>query len=76
VVAQDRPGVRDVLAPEAVYPSPEDGPKALAQRLDFLLSMPKLMMHLGSTARTHVRKTHMLASAARTLRTQLDEVLA
>ncbi|AEI92319.1 glycosyltransferase family 4 protein [Roseobacter litoralis] len=75
VVAQNRPGVRDVLAPGADYPSPEAGSGALAARLDMLLEMPKLTMHLGAAARAHVGAHHLLGSARTTLRTAIDEIL-
>ncbi|AVL54982.1 glycosyltransferase family 1 protein [Roseobacter denitrificans] len=75
VVAQDRPGVRDVLAPGADYPSPEAGSDALAARLDMLLEMPKLTMHLGAAARAHIGTHHLLSAAKATLETAIDEIL-
>ena len=75
VLAQDRPGVRDVLAPNAAYPDPEAGGEALARRLDLLLSMPKLVTKLGQGARHHVGKHHLLGSAQETLRKCIEEAL-
>lgn len=75
VVAQDRPGVRDVLAPGAAYPDPSLGAPALAARLDFLLANPKLTAHLGAEARQHIAKRHLLGPAAETLKQTIIEVL-
>ncbi len=66
VVAQDRPGVRDVLAPDD-YPKPEDGTAPLAARLQGLLSDPALRQHLGTQAQAHVAAHHLLPAAADTL---------
>ncbi|MFK7942271.1 MAG: glycosyltransferase family 4 protein [Paracoccaceae bacterium] len=75
VVAQDRPGVRDVLAPGAAYPPPEAGAGALAARLDMLLSMPKLNKHIGQAARRHVSRTHLLSPASARLSAVLSDVV-
>ncbi len=75
VVAQDRPGVRDVLAPGADYPSIDQGPRALAARLDMLLASPKLTAHLGKSARAHVAANHFLGPASATLKSVMSEVL-
>lgn len=63
VVAQDRPGVRDVLAPGA-NPAPEDGPEALARRLRTLLDAPALRRARGDAARDHVAAHNLLPAAA------------
>ncbi|MEM9578643.1 MAG: glycosyltransferase family 4 protein [Pseudomonadota bacterium] len=76
VVAQDRPGVRDVLAPGASYPAVEQGPRALAARLDLLLASPKLTTCLGKAARAHVAKHHLLGPASARLKSVLSEVLS
>ncbi|MEP1611599.1 MAG: glycosyltransferase family 4 protein [Roseobacter sp.] len=76
VVAQNRPGVCDILAPGAVYPSSDTGPTALAARLDFLLSSPKLTMHLGESARQYVERNHLMPSASATLRHSIEGALA
>ncbi len=62
VVAQDRPGVRDVLAP-ADHPLPEHGPGALAQGIDRLLGDPDLRRSRGMAARDRMRDKHLLSSA-------------
>ncbi|CUK13022.1 Glycosyltransferase KanE [Ruegeria denitrificans] len=62
VVAQDRPGVRDVLAPSD-YPSVEAGPKSLAARLRSLLDNPALRLSQGAKARTHIAERHLMPAA-------------
>lgn len=76
VVAQDRPGVREVLAPGAAYPDPAGGPKALAARLDLLLLNPKLSLHLGKSARRHVADHHLMGSASRVLRSVIEGLVS
>lgn len=74
VVAQDRPGVRDVLAP-GTYPSPQDGPQAMARQIDVLLGNPKHRLEEGARARDHVAAHHLLPTASRTLCDTLAELL-
>jgi glycosyltransferase involved in cell wall biosynthesis len=74
VLAQDRPGVQDVLYPGAAYPAPEDGAAALADRLDLLLAVPKLTSHIGRAARAHIAEHHLIGPASATLRAILAEV--
>ncbi|WP_170327014.1 glycosyltransferase family 4 protein [Ruegeria arenilitoris] len=62
VVAQDRPGVRDVLA-SSYYPIEEDGPEGLATRLRDLLDDRKLRLSLGSEARVQMAKRHLMPAA-------------
>jgi len=62
VVAQDRPGVRDVLTPSD-YPSVDVGPKGLAARLHMLLQDLPLRRSLGAKARAHISKNHLLPPA-------------
>lgn len=76
VVAQDRPGMRDVLAPNAAYPHEGQGASALAARLDLLLSNEKLRAKLGEGARAHVAKHHLIGTASARLRALIDEVLS
>lgn len=76
VLAQDRPGVRDVLAPNAAYPNVEAGASALAARLDLMLATEKLVTKLGTGARAHVAARHLKPSAATQLRTLTNELLA
>lgn len=70
VLAQDRPGLRDVLPPDAAPPSPEGGAKALAARLDELLASPPEAEGL----RTRIAEHHLLPVAAATLKQVLDRV--
>lgn len=62
VVAQNRPGMRDVLAP-GQYPLPEEGPKALAARLQELLNTPALHSSLGRSARKMIAAIHLAPAA-------------
>lgn len=63
VVAQDRPGVRDVLAPGS-YPTPEEGPEALAARLDALLADDTARLEQGLLAQGHVAAHHLIGAAS------------
>jgi glycosyltransferase involved in cell wall biosynthesis len=65
VVAQDRPGVRDVLTPGA-YPAPEQGPAALAAEITCLLTDPALCRSRGATARQTIADRHLIDSARNT----------
>ncbi|MFK7744872.1 MAG: glycosyltransferase family 4 protein [Roseobacter sp.] len=76
IVAQDRPGVRDVLSPTSVYPTPDAGTKALAQILDTLLTDTCKTKSLGQSGRSHIANHHLLKSAAKTLTDTLCEVRA
>ncbi|MEP4196539.1 MAG: glycosyltransferase [Aliishimia sp.] len=71
VLAQDRPGLRDVLAPTPSYPSPEAGPMALAAQLKHMLEHP-IDPH---PIQDHIRKHHLLPAAAQTLRIALEDLL-
>lgn len=66
VVAQDRPGVRDVLA-QTANPRPEDGPAALSRRIDALLRDPQARQAAASAGRDHVLRRHLAPQAAATL---------
>ncbi|AVO37660.1 glycosyltransferase family 4 protein [Pukyongiella litopenaei] len=74
VAAQDRPGVRDVLAP-GDYPSPGAGAPALARRLRQLLDDPASRDAQGRAARAHVARHHLLATATDTFWTAAMPVL-
>ncbi len=66
VIAQDRPGVRDVLARQAsdtAYPSPEQGTAALAARIDAMLTSPTLRDNAACAARAHIARDHLLPAA-------------
>lgn len=62
VVAQDRPGVRDVVVPSD-YPSVEAGPKGLAQRIQRFLDNPSVRKSAGAKARDYVAGRHLLPAA-------------
>ncbi|MES0863965.1 glycosyltransferase family 4 protein [Ruegeria sp. SCPT10] len=62
VAAQDRPGVRDVLAP-ADYPAAEAGAKGFARHIKSLLDDPKRRRTLGQAARTRVAARHLMPKA-------------
>jgi len=62
VVAQDRPGVRDVLAPSD-YPAVSEGADGLANRIDHLLRDSETRRALGSAARDHVAQRHLMPAA-------------
>lgn len=66
VVAQDRPGMREVLVP-APYPAPDQGPAGLAAVIDDLLAHPLMRRELGQTAQRHVILNHLMPTAAETL---------
>ncbi len=63
VLAQDRPGLRDVLCPGSNAPPPEAGAAGLADRLTDLLSAPPPSAPL----REHIEQYHLLPAAAKTL---------
>lgn len=76
VIAQYRPGVRDVLAPGS-YPAIEDGPQGLAAAVDELLSDDDLRIQQGRAAQTYVQSRHLRSAAISifqdTLKPLLDE---
>ena len=61
-VAQDRPGVRDVVRSVPLCPV-EGGAKALAGRLSALLADPDQRVALGQDAQAHVAADHLQGSA-------------
>ncbi|NNE52123.1 MAG: glycosyltransferase family 4 protein, partial [Sulfitobacter sp.] len=73
VVAQDRPGLRDVL-PQGHHPTPEEGSAALARRLDDLLQDPQLLETEGRAAYDNLVQHHLLPQAADTLKSGLAEL--
>lgn len=62
VAAQDRPGVRDVLMPSD-HPSADAGPKAMAARIQTLLTDPDLRQSEGGRARDYVARRHLMPAA-------------
>ncbi len=73
VVAQDRPGMRDVLAPGS-YPDPSDGVSPLSIRLSTLLSDPDVRREASSAARQFIANYHLLPRATETLKKGLRSV--
>ncbi|GLP88140.1 glycosyltransferase family 4 protein [Tritonibacter mobilis] len=69
VVAQDRPGLRDVLLPSMPgdYPAPDAGASALAGRVLHLLDSASEREDLGRRAREHIATHHLRPAAADTL---------
>ena len=72
VLAQDRPGLRDVIAPELPRPSVEDGAPGYAAALEQVLLDPPT----PEVLRAHVSQRHLLSSAAETLRVTLSPIVA
>jgi glycosyltransferase involved in cell wall biosynthesis len=66
VIAQDRPGVRDVLYPRA-YPSEEAGPKGLA-------ALARAASPPTDDVRAYIKAHHLLPAAAATLQCGLAKV--
>jgi glycosyltransferase involved in cell wall biosynthesis len=65
VIAQDRPGVRDVVLPGFLSP-PEDGPEALAENAARLLADTGLRQKRAQEGRAMVDMHHLGPSATRT----------
>jgi len=71
VVAQNRPGLIDVLAPHLSYPHPAEGPAALAQTLQrYLDATPD-----PDPIREYITAHHLLPAAAATLGTTLTALI-
>ncbi|NDW45089.1 glycosyltransferase family 4 protein [Ruegeria sp. PrR005] len=64
VVAQDRPGVRDVLLPGPAYPAPTEGAQALAMMLNRLLQDTARRRETGAQARDRVADRHLAKAAS------------
>ena len=74
VVAQDRPGLRDVLLP-GNYPAPADGAKALAAEVLRLLDSADERQALGRRVRSHIGQHHLRPAARDTLWSALRPLL-
>ncbi len=70
VLAEDRPGVRDVLGADGLRAPPDD-PRAFAAVLDAALSDRAALRALGRKAWVEVRARHGMATAAEILRAGL-----
>ena len=75
VVAQDRPGVRDVLR-AGQHPDPAEGADGLARALTRLLDDADLRRRDGAAARERIAEDHLLPAAALRLRTTLLPLIA
>lgn len=73
VVAQDRPGVREVLAGK--QPAPEAGPAGMAKAVSDLLSDPAARAAAGSAGRALVAQRHLLRHASATLAATLQPLM-
>ncbi|MGR3531287.1 MAG: glycosyltransferase family 4 protein, partial [Sulfitobacter sp.] len=70
VVAQNRPGVCDVLA-RAAPSAPHQGVAPLAAQITELLTDTRLRTRRSAEARRHIAAHHLLPTAARTLQAGL-----
>jgi len=74
IVAQDRPGVRDVVL--SGHPVDVDaGPKALADVLTHLLQTPDLRHRLGTQARGEIAQNHLTQAASETIWSAITPLL-
>ena len=73
IIAQDRPGVRDVLPP-GKYPDPVNGAEALSLMLAPLLSDGQLRQRASHISIENATQRHMLPSAAKTLSQSLSAI--
>ena len=73
VVAQDRPGVRDVVC--GWQPRPHEGAEATAHQIVALSSDDTLRNGAGRDARAMVLEHHLLDNAAGTLKAALEELI-
>jgi glycosyltransferase involved in cell wall biosynthesis len=73
IIAQDRPGVRDVL-PVANYPPPDQGVEGLCQTLQHFLNNPKQRELASRASFDNAVRNHMLPAAAETLKTSLSTI--
>ena len=74
VLAQDRPGARDVLL-SGSHPTPEAGPEALAAVLNHLLSDSDARQRQGSAARNRIAQNHLTDAATRTFWSAVSPLL-
>ena len=71
IVAQNRPGMRELLAP-ANYPDQEDGAAGLAKYLSKVLIDNEVRQRLGAEAYAYVCDNHLMKSACKTLQSGLS----
>ncbi|MEO1329824.1 MAG: glycosyltransferase family 4 protein [Pseudomonadota bacterium] len=75
VLAEDRPGVRDVIGEDGLRAPPDD-PAALAAALDEASSDRAGLAARGRAARSAVERAHSIATAAGRLRSTLRPIIA
>jgi len=75
VVAQDRAGVREVIATSESL-TPVDDAQALTSKIDRLLNKPAVRQSMSKAGQNFVRSGHLLGSASSTLSEQLSRVLS
>ena len=73
VVAQNRPGVRDVVF--GAHPLPGEGAKAMANQIMHLMTDQSERDIIGQSAREKVQSCHLLDTAAQTLNTALEVLM-
>lgn len=73
VVAQDRPGVRDVV--HGTHPPPRAGAEAMAHQIVQLMSDQAERDRLGTAARDQMQAHHLLGNAAKTLSIALEALI-
>lgn len=72
VLAEDRPGVRDVVYGELCA---MDDPVGFAAAIDRLLAAPEAASELGQAARAKIEARHLLGSASKALWLELERFL-
>jgi glycosyltransferase involved in cell wall biosynthesis len=70
VVAQNRPGVRDVTYGD--HPDPSDGAGAMANAISNLITQPEVRKDRATKSRQFVQQNHLRGAAMQTLNTVLD----
>jgi glycosyltransferase involved in cell wall biosynthesis len=73
VIAQDRPGVRDVVH-GGVLTDPND-PTALAIEIDSLISAPDRRLQLAQIGRDGIQTHHLISAASRTLMAHIKPLI-
>ena len=71
VLAEDRPGVRDVVRAGGIL-APADNPRAMAAAIDRLLATPRQRQQIGTLGWQQVQDDHLRGTAARSLWTGIS----
>lgn len=74
IIAQDRPGVCDVVETASLIPM-QQGPDGLADAVDALLSNLQSRQTISANARAFVAKNHLLGGASQTLWAELAPLI-